>query len=126
MKRIRVAWLIVFITFLLCGIAVFFVKSMIVDLNDNLKVIERSIKLNDVSEALNKVSIFEKEWNDKEIFLSMFMDHIKIESVDQAVNSLRINLEQQRLKDALIEVGKTSKFFDHISDTETPSLSNIL
>ncbi|MDR0404512.1 MAG: DUF4363 family protein [Oscillospiraceae bacterium] len=126
MERIKTAWIITFLTICLCFVAVFSVKIITSGLDTDLREIERNIKSDQLPEALKKTEDLAQKWQKEETFLSMFMDHLKIESVDQAIVALKINLEQQRVEDALVEIGKASKLFDHISDTETPSFGNIL
>lgn len=109
-----------------CICAVFFVKNTISSLEDDLKKVQLNIENFDLDSALKNTQTFEQNWEKKGKKLSMFMDHIKIESVDQTISVLKANLEMKRHEDANVELFRVKKLFCHISETEMPTIDNIL
>ena len=126
MKRILVAIFLSLFIIVGCVIAIFFTNRTITSLQNDLEKIQINIKNFDLDSALKSTKKLEKNWEKQGKNLSTFMEHMKIESVDQAISALKANLETERLEDASIEVSKIEKFFHHIKETEAPTVNNIL
>ncbi|MDR3179020.1 MAG: DUF4363 family protein [Oscillospiraceae bacterium] len=125
MKRIWFAFSIVIVTLSICIFSLLFTKKVTTNLNSHLFEIEKNLKNNEITLAFKKTLDFEKTWENYGRKLTTFMEHIKIELVDQSVVAMRRNLEEKRREDALVELSKILKLLEQIKESETPTLNNV-
>ena len=75
------------------------------------------------------ISLSEKilnEWDNKHNKLAIFIDHNSLEGIDQTMDIINTCLTTDNIPEFHIEVAKINALLEDLTDTEMPSIYNIL
>ena len=126
MKRV---WIAVGVFVILIGLCIgeFFVTSnMTIRLTDTLFSAQKAVEDGDMGKASKITEELGKSWDSDHKILSMFIQHQRLEQIDQSFAVMDANLKAQQLEDYLAEVNRALAQLDHLQDTEMPTAENIL
>lgn len=92
----------------------------------DLDQVEVSIHNEDWRNAQQSLMYFNTQWDTSKHWWSLLLDHREIEQMEISLRRLEKYVETQSIPFSMGEVSELKLLLDHISDTEYPSLRNIL
>lgn len=76
--------------------------------------------------AIELSNNIESKWQEKQAFISTFIDHSRLEQIDQSIISMKTNLLNGQVEDFYVEGEVAKSQLNHLRDTELPLIQNIL
>jgi len=127
MKRIYLALIFFILILIICVKSISSVNNNIKSLYKELDEIKISLNNYDPERALTFTEQrLEEKWQNTCKKFSIFMDHVRLEYVSQAITALKTNLTQKdRLEEAHIELEKIKEYLTQIKNLENPHVYNI-
>lgn len=75
--------------------------------------------------AMQLSSNISERWQKEQIFMSTFINHSRLEEIDQSILSMKTNIFNDQIEDFYVysEIAKSQ--LNHLRDTELPLIQNI-
>lgn len=125
MVRIIGAIIIFTVSILACISEIFILNSSINDIKQDVEAIELYVNEDDIETAITENKSLEEKFNNKYSFLSTFIDHNRLENIEESILLMSVNLENDCKEDFFVESSKAISGLDHLNNTELPSIGNI-
>lgn len=134
MKRIWFALASMAIIFAACIVELIWIENSTATLTQSIDEIIQAVENENEDEA-NKLSDEEKaelgknlhsNWDSLHTILAAFVDHARLEDIDQSIAVISECLKKEEESDFYIESAKLKGQLEHLKDTELPTISNIL
>ena len=128
-KLLRTIAIILIISFVLGGFAIGsykFINDSALDMVGEISKVELSLKSSDWNTATDQLKLTTDSWEKTKYWWSILLHHQEIDNIDLSLERLSKYIETKGTSLSLAEVGALKKLFDHIADTESLTLRNIL
>ena len=126
MKRVWIACAVLAALFLLCGGGLLATERSTKDLEGQLNEVQRLADEDKIEEAIEMSRQIEENWHSAHEFLSTFIEHSRLEQIDQSMAVLTVWLEQDNVQEFMTECRRALSQLIHLKDTEIPTWGNIL
>ena len=126
MKRVWIACAVLAALFLLCGSGLLATERSTKDLEGQLNEVQRLADEDKIEEAIEMSRQIEEDWHSAHEFLSTFIEHSRLEQIDQSMAVLTVWLEKDNVQEFMTECRRALSQLIHLKDTEIPTWGNIL
>ena len=126
MGRIIAAVIIFVVCITACISEILILNNSINELKDDVQSIESYVHNNDIEKAMEKNKELEENFQNKYSYMSTFIDHERLEDIEDSILLMNVNLENDNMENFFIESAKTISGLEHLNNTELPSLGNLL
>lgn len=126
MGRIIGAIIILAVSVSACISEILILNSSISELKGDIQSIEAYVQDDNIETAINENKILEDKFQNKYSYLSTFIDHDRLEDIEESISLMCVNLENESKDDFFVESSKANWGLDHLNNTELPLLGNLL
>lgn len=126
MGRIIGAIIILAVSVSACISEILILNSSINELKGDIQSIEAYVQDDNIETAINENKILEDKFQNKYSYLSTFIDHDRLEDIEESISLMCVNLENESKDDFFVESSKANCGLDHLNNTELPLLGNLL
>ncbi|GAB6172612.1 hypothetical protein JCM15765_20900 [Paradesulfitobacterium aromaticivorans] len=125
----RTVAVILIISFVLGGFAIGsykFIDRSAQNMVSEISKVELSLKSSDWNTATEQLKLTTDSWEKTKYWWSILLHHQEIDNIDLSLERLSKYIETKGSSLSLAELAVLKKLFDHIADTESLTLRNIL
>lgn len=126
MWRVISAIIIFAVSILACISEVLILNSSINELKGNIQSIEAYVQNDEIETALEENKALENKFKNKYLYMSTFIDHERLEDIEESILLMSVNLENDSKEDFFVESSKVNLELDNLNNTELPLLGNLL
>lgn len=126
MSRIWAACGILLVLILVCVGGLISTERTTEELKGQLEELQTLAEEEKMEEAIAKSRQIEENWHTAHEFLSTYIEHSRLEQIDQSVAVLTVWLEQEDTAEFKSECRRALSQLTHLKDTEFPSFGNLL
>lgn len=126
MWRVISAIIIFAVSILACVSEVLILNSSINELKSDIQSIEAYVQNDEIETALDENKTLEDKFQNKYLYMSTFIDHERLEDIEESILLMSVNLENDSKEDFFVESSKANWGLDHLNNTELPLLGNLL
>ena len=101
-------------------------EKTLYDFQLQVKTLEASIHKDDWQQSKKQFANLEHEWDEKQTWMKVFIDHRDIEEIETVICEIRGYLAYENAEDALVKTAVLSALFIHLPESESITLNNIL
>ena len=126
MKRLIISLSLFIIILIGCIVEIVFLNDTINVLNQEIEETVKEVNDNDIESAIDlNENVYEK-WQEKQVFISTFIDHSKLEQIDQNLLRMKTNLIEDQIEDFHVDSELAKSELNSLKDLELPLIQNIL
>lgn len=126
MWRVISAIIILAVSISACISEILILNSSINELKGDIQSIEAYVQNNEIETALDENKILEDNFQNKYLYMSTFIDHDRLEDIEESILLMSVNLENDNKEDFFVESSKVNLELDNLNNTELPLLGNLL
>lgn len=126
MKRFITSIVLLVITIGACIAETFFLNNLVSSFTQDINSTIKEVKNENLETAKSLANSINSNWQEKQSFISTFINHERLEEIGQSIISMKTNLDQGQLEDFFVESEVTKTQLNNLKDTEFPSIENIL
>lgn len=126
MKRFITSIVLLVITIGACIAETFFLNNLVSSFTQDINSTIKEVKNENFETAKSLANSINSNWQEKQSFISTFINHERLEEIGQSIISMKTNLDQGQLEDFFVESEITKTQLNNLKDTEFPSIENIL
>ena len=126
MRRSLITMAVLVIVVGICTSEIWFLDSTIEYFTQEIKSIEDLIDDEKMEDAYQKALDLNQAWTEKYQLISTFIEHQPLQEIDETFFLMTTLLAQEQKEDFFSESSRAINELQHLKDTETPSLSNLL
>lgn len=126
MKRIWIAITALVIIVGLCIGEIIWISNITNNIKTQIDSVSQLVSDGNIEDAVSLSEEILDEWDNKHNKLAVFIDHNSLEGIDQSMDVIDTCLVTNNIPQFYIEVAKIDALLEDLTDTEMPSLYNIL
>ena len=126
MKRIWIAITALVIIVGLCIGEIIWISNVTDNIKTQMDSVNELVSDGNIEEAISLSEEILDEWDNIHNKLAVFIDHNSLEGIDQSMDVIDTCLVTNNIPQFYIEVAKIDALLEDLTDTEMPSLYNIL
>lgn len=126
MKRLLVTLSLFVVVLGTCIAETMFLDNTVSSFTEEIENTIQETTNENIEYALELSNNIEKKWQEKQAFISTFIDHNRLEQIDQSIISMITNLSNEQIEDFYVEGEVAKSQLNHLRDTELPLIQNIL
>ena len=126
MKRIWIAITALVIIVGLCIGEIIWISNITNNIKTQIDSVSQLVSDGNIEDAVSLSEEILDEWDNKHNKLAVFIDHNSLEGIDQYMDVIDTCLVTNNIPQFYIEVAKIDALLEDLTDTEMPSLYNIL
>ena len=126
MKRIWIAITALVIIVGLCIGEIIWISNVTDNIKTQMDSVNELVSDGNIEEAKSLSEEILDEWDNIHNKLAVFIDHNSLEGIDQSMDVIDTCLVTNNIPQFYIEVAKIDALLEDLTDTEMPSLYNIL
>lgn len=126
MKRIWIAITALVIIVGLCIGEIIWISNITDNIKTQMDSVNELVSDGNIEEAISLSEEILDEWDNIHNKLAVFIDHNSLEGIDQSMDVIDTCLVTNNIPQFYIEVAKIDALLEDLTDTEMPSLYNIL
>ena len=126
MKRIWIAITALVIIVGLCIGEIIWISNITNNIKTQIDSVSQLVLDGNIEDAVSLSEEILDEWDNKHNKLAVFIDHNSLEGIDQYMDVIDTCLVTNNIPQFYIEVAKIDALLEDLTDTEMPSLYNIL
>ena len=126
MWRVISAIIILAVSISACISEILILNSSINELKGDIQSIEAYVQNNEIEPALDENKTLEDKFQNKYLYMSTFIDHDRLEDIEESILLMSVNLENDNKEDFFVESSKVNLELDNLNNTELPLLGNLL
>ncbi len=125
--RVIYSMIIVFILMIAGSFSSYnYINSTTKNIVTHLENLEESIQNKKWNVAQEQMELTQSAWNKTKYWWTILLDHHEIDNIDLSTQRLKQYLKSQDTTLSLAEVSALELLFEHIADTETLTIRNVL
>ncbi len=126
MKRVWAAGAILVVVLGLSIAGLSFSNHIISDMRGEIEQVQQALESDRLDEAKEHSEELLRLWREHYALLCTYIQHSKLEQVDQSLSVLAPQLKYEDFPQLASELGRAYSQLEHLKDTEFPKLENIL
>lgn len=126
MKRVWAAGAILIVVLALSIAGLFFSNHIISDMRGEIEQVLQALEDDRLDEVKEHSEELLNLWREHYALLCTYIQHSKLEQVDQSLSVLAPQLQYEDIPQLASELSRAYSQLEHLKDTEFPKLKNIL
>ena len=126
MKRFVTAIVLFAVTIASCVAETIFLDKTVASFSQDINLAMDETGNENLTYARQLTEDIASRWQEQQAFISTFINHDRLEEIGQSIISMKTNLEQGQIEDFFVESEVAKMQLNHLRDTESPSIQNIL
>lgn len=126
MKRIWIAITALIMIIGLCIGEIIWIINITNNIKSQISSVNQLVLNENIDDAISLSEEILNEWDNKHNKLAIFIDHNSLEGIDQTMDIINTCLKTDNIPEFHIEVAKINALLEDLTDTEMPSIYNIL
>ena len=126
MKRFVTAIVLFAVTIAACMAETIFLDKTVASFSQDINNAMDETGNENLTYAKQLTEDIASRWQEQQAFISTFINHDRLEEIGQSIISMKTNLEQGQIEDFFVESEVAKMQLNHLRNTESPSIQNIL
>ncbi len=126
MKRIWLAITALIMIIGLCIGEIIWIINITNNIKSQISSVNQLVLNENIDDAISLSEEILNEWDNKHNKLAIFIDHNSLEGIDQTMDIINTCLTTDNIPEFHIKVAKINALLEDLTDTEMPSIYNIL
>ncbi len=126
MKRFVTAIVLFAITIAACVAETIFLENTVNSFSQDITNATREADKENLESAMQLTDNIVDKWQEEQAFISTFINHDRLEEIGQSIISMKTNLKKGQIEDFFVESEVAKLQLNHLRDTESPTIQNIL
>ena len=126
MKRVWAAGAILVVVLGVSIAGLFFSNRIISDMRGEIEQVQQALEDDRLDEVKEHSEELLRLWRENYALLCTYIQHSKLEQVDQSLSVLAPQLQYEDIPQLASELSRAYSQLEHLKDTELPKLENIL